>query len=88
MMPSSLLYLSSAGNLSPSFSGLNKVFSTRDRHTLSSSTSQSSTHELMSLVSDNSVMPHPHKQNWGMEIQEYGTGTGSSQSTEDEASWI
>lgn len=40
----------------------------------------------MSLVSDNSVMSHLHKQNWGMEIQEYGTG--SSQSTEDEASWI
>lgn len=83
------MYSSSTTSLtkkpSRSSGSLNKVFS-RDRHTHSSSTSQSSTHELMSLVSDNSVMSHLHKQNWGMEIQEYGTG--SSQSTEDEASWI
>lgn len=43
----------------------------------------------MGLVNDNSfINPYVGKQKWGMEVQEYGTGTGSSQSTEDEASWI
>ena len=65
---------------------------TKDRHTLSSSSTLTSGHELMGPLNDNAFVTLSsrvvHKQNREMETSEYGAGTGSSQSTEDEASWI
>ncbi|CAI8046665.1 hypothetical protein GBAR_LOCUS25806 [Geodia barretti] len=69
---------------SRSSGSINKVLS-RDRQTISTS-STSSSHEPLSLRSDHST--HSNKRNQRMEYSDYGAGTGSSQSTEDEASWI
>ena len=69
------------------YTGRNKVLS-RDKHSLSSSSSVAATQEQFATPSDSASVPHVHMQNQGTQNLEYGAGTGSSQSTEDEASWI